>query len=175
MVVKINDQTVSADFGKPNSTNTPREFHLETTWKRPFPRCFNVEYTWCVCMKDIYWFYSLTNLPFTLLSLFIRRLFIFYDFQFAYGVTKIKFVFPENFFHNEKCNGLNFIENYHSVKSVRIWSFSGPHFPAFRLNTERYSVSLRFQSECGKLRARITPNTDTFDAVYKSLNEKVWK
>ena len=31
----------------------------------------------------------------------------------------------------------------HSEKNVRIWSFSGPYFPAFRLNTERYSVSLR--------------------------------
>ena len=29
--------------------NTPREFHVETTWKRPFPRRFNVESTWCVC------------------------------------------------------------------------------------------------------------------------------
>ena len=32
--------------------------------------------------------------------------------------------------------------------------FSGPHFPAFALNTERYSVSLRIQSECGKIRTR---------------------
>ena len=30
-------------------TNTPRGFHVETTWKRPFPRRFNVESTWCVC------------------------------------------------------------------------------------------------------------------------------
>ena len=30
--------------------------------------------------------------------------------------------------------------------------FSGPYFPAFGLNTERYSVSLRIQSECGKMR-----------------------
>ena len=29
----------------------------------------------------------------------------------------------------------------------------------------RYSVSLRIQSECGKMRTRITPNTDTFYAV----------
>ena len=27
-------------------------------------------------------------------------------------------------------------------------------------------VSLRIQSECEKMRARITPNTDTFHAVY---------
>ena len=28
-----------------------------------------------------------------------------------------------------------------------------------------YFVSLRIQSKCGKIRARITPNTDTFYAV----------
>ena len=32
-------------------------------------------------------------------------------------------------------------------------------------NTERYSVSLRIQSECAKIQTRITPNTDTFHAV----------
>ena len=37
----------------------------------------------------------------------------------------------------------------HHVKSVRIRSYSGPYFPVFGLNTERYSVSLRIQSECG--------------------------
>ena len=30
--------------------------------------------------------------------------------------------------------------------------FSGPYFPAFGLNTERYGVSHRIQSECGKIR-----------------------
>ena len=35
---------------------------------------------------------------------------------------------------------------FHCVKSVRIRSYSGPHFPAFRLNTGRYGVSLRIQS-----------------------------
>ena len=30
-------------------TNTPRRFHVETTWKRPFSLRFNVESTWCVC------------------------------------------------------------------------------------------------------------------------------
>ena len=34
--------------------------------------------------------------------------------------------------------------------------------PLFGLNTERYGVPLRIQSECGKMRTRITPNTDTF-------------
>ena len=29
-------------------TNTRRLFHVETTWKKLFPRCFNVEYMSCV-------------------------------------------------------------------------------------------------------------------------------
>ena len=37
------------------------------------------------------------------------------------------------------------------MKSVCIWSYSGPHFATFRLNTERYSVSLCIQCKCGKL------------------------
>ena len=44
---------------------------------------------------------------------------------------------------------------YHCEQSVRIRSYSDPYFPAFRLNTERYSVSLRIQSECGKIWTRI--------------------
>ena len=44
-------------------------------------------------------------------------------------------------------------------------SYSGPHFPAFGLNTERYFVFLHIQSKCGKIQTRITPNTDTFDVV----------
>ena len=43
--------------------------------------------------------------------------------------------------------------------------FSGPYFPAFRLNTERYFVSLRIQSECGKYGPEKTPYLDTFHAV----------
>ena len=53
-------------------------------------------------------------------------------------------------------------------KSVRIrsyWSFSGLYFLAFKLNAEKYAVSLRVQSECGKIRTRKTPNTDIFHAV----------
>ena len=52
----------------------------------------------------------------------------------------------------------------HCVKSARIGSYSGPHFPAFGLNMERYSVSFRIQSECGKMQTRITPNADNFYA-----------
>ena len=36
-------------------TNTPRVFHVETTWKRAFPRRFTVEYAWRVCRVDSLW------------------------------------------------------------------------------------------------------------------------
>ena len=53
----------------------------------------------------------------------------------------------------------------HCVKRVHIRSFSGPLFPAFGLNTERYEVSLCIQSESGKIRTRKTPNMDTSHAI----------
>ena len=53
----------------------------------------------------------------------------------------------------------------HCVKSVLIRSYSGPYFPTFGLNTARYGVSLHIPSKCGKIRTRITPNTDSFQAV----------
>ena len=45
--------------------------------------------------------------------------------------------------------------------SELFWSAFVPHFPAFGLNTESYSI----QSECRKMRNRKTSNTDTFYAV----------
>ena len=60
------------------------------------------------------------------------------------------------------------LADMHCVKNVRIRSYSGPHFPAFGRNTERYGVTLRIHSKCGKMRTRITPNTDTFYTV-------IWK
>ena len=49
----------------------------------------------------------------------------------------------------------------HCVKSVRIWSFSGPCFPTVVLN----GISLRIQCKCGKIQTRKTQNTDSFYAV----------
>ena len=60
----------------------------------------------------------------------------------------------------------SYVHVHHCVKSVRIRSFSSQYFPAFGLNTERYSVSLRIQSECGKILTKKTPNTDTLHAMY---------
>ena len=49
---------------------------------------------------------------------------------------------------------------FDSKISTTVWKvskygvFSSPYFPAFGLNTERYKVPLRIQSECGKIRTR---------------------
>ena len=42
--------------------------------------------------------------------------------------------------------------SWHCVKCVRIRTYSGPYFPSLGL--------------CGNIRTRITPNTDTFYAVW---------
>ena len=62
----------------------------------------------------------------------------------------------------------------HWVKSVRIRSYSGLHFPTFGLNTESEYGEILRQSECRKMRTRITPNKDTFHAVsrYELLTVK---
>ena len=57
--------------------------------------------------------------------------------------------------------------NCHCVKSVRIRSYSGPHFDAFGSRPE-YGIFLRIQSECEKMPTRITPNTDTAHVVCNS-------
>ena len=56
----------------------------------------------------------------------------------------------------------------HCEKIANIQRFYGPYFPAFGLNKETYSVSLRIQSLCGKVRTRKTPNMDTSHAVLLS-------
>ena len=53
------------------------------------------------------------------------------------------------------------------------WSAISPHFTVFRLNTERYSLSVRIQSKSGKMRTRITPSTDSFHAVDDIENIKL--
>ena len=60
----------------------------------------------------------------------------------------------------------------HCVKSIHIQGLSGPYFPAFGLNTERYRVSLHIQSKCGKIQTRKTPNTDTFQAVKTTFQQQ---
>ena len=45
--------------------------------------------------------------------------------------------------------------NSHCGKSVRIRTFSGPHFSSFRLNTESHRVSLCIHFKCGPEKLRI--------------------
>ena len=44
--------------------------------------------------------------------------------------------------------------HYTAWKVSKYGVFSGPYFPVCGLNSERYFVSLRIQSECGKIRTR---------------------
>ena len=67
------------------------------------------------------------------------------------------------------------ITHTHYLKKYLIRSYSIQHFPAFRLNTERNSASLRSHSECGKMQTRITPNTDSFHAVTDKKYNKMSK
>ena len=79
------------------------------------------------------------------------------------------FWFYIKIFHNCKkisAETLRIYDLCHCLKSVRIRSFSGPYFAAFRLNREINSVNLHIRSECEKMRTRKTPNTDTFYVVY---------
>ena len=82
--------------------------------------------------------------------------------------TSIIFSFDSCIIGKVYNDGLNtlFIVPYHCVKSVRIWRYSGPYFPPFRLNMERYGASLRIQSRYGKIWTRIIPNTDTFYRLF---------
>ena len=57
-----------------------------------------------------------------------------------------------------------------SPYSELLWSV----FSAFGLNTERYAVSLGIQSECRKIRTRITPNTDAFYVVLVPSLKQLW-
>ena len=66
---------------------------------------------------------------------------------------------------------------FNCIKCVRIRSYSDPYFPAFGLNMERYSVSSRIQSKFGKTKTRVTPNTNTFHAMFGCCDQKffLWK
>ena len=65
------------------------------------------------------------------------------------------------------------------VKYATAWKlsdygvFSGPYFPVFGLNTERYEVSLRIQSECGKIRTRKNSVSGHFSR--SMLHDKLFK
>ena len=56
-------------------------------------------------------------------------------------------------------------ENSHCVKVSKYGVFSGPYFPAFGLNTDRYAYLSVFSPNAGKYRPDQIPCLDTFHAV----------
>ena len=58
--------------------------------------------------------------------------------------------------------------------SVLFRSAFFPHFPAFGLNTERYSLSLRIQSKCGKIREKCGPEQLRIRALYMQWKWRQW-
>ena len=65
---------------------------------------------------------------------------------------------------------LNELRFRHCVKSVRIRSYSGPYFPGFGLNTERYKVSQRSISPYS---VRMWENTDQNNSEYEHFSRSV--
>ena len=60
----------------------------------------------------------------------------------------------------------------HCLIRAHVWNFSGLFFLAFGLNAEKFRVSLRIQSECGKIWIRKAPNTNTFYVVFMDESQK---
>ena len=90
--------------------------------------------------------------------------------QIKYRFQALQFSSDGRFYNSSCCDVIygssNKFEKSQCVKSIRTQSYSGPHFPAFGRNTESRDIEyLRIHSECGKMRTRITPNTNTFYAV----------
>ena len=87
----------------------------------------------------------------------------YFDCKFNYTFFRVKQCSEKKFNEEEIRVPVGAFKTY----SLRILTayFSDPYFPAFGLNTERYGVSHRIQSECGEIPTRKTPNTDTFHAV----------
>ena len=74
-------------------------------------------------------------------------------------ILSFYYIMPFNY--KIKSHFSNLILRKRCPYSELFWSV----FSRFGLNMERSEVSLRIQSECGKMWTRITPNTDNFYAV----------
>ena len=109
-----------------------------------------LEIFYCVCFDFLFLFYLVTaGILWKVIEFLIASA--------KYWTKSINLVLCVHFgFYLGKTLYIFNIWILHCVKSVRIQSFSGPYFPAFGLNTERYSVSLRIQSKRGKIRTRKT-------------------
>ena len=61
-----------------------------------------------------------------------------------------------------------------SLYSELFWSAFFQHFSAVRLNTKRYGVSLRIQSECEKMWTTITSKQTLFTHCGLCVSKTVW-
>ena len=72
----------------------------------------------------------------------------------------------ESFKFSDYLHWFNLMISYHCIRSIRIWSFAGPYFPAFKLNTPYLSIFSPNEGKCGKsvriprLFCRIFPHWD---------------
>ena len=80
---------------------------------------------------------------------------VFISLQFCYAFPKYKIHKDRNSFRSPHC-----------VRSVRIWSFSGPYFPAFGLNTDQKNSEYEhFSRSASNLEAYSDPS-QTSDRVF---------
>ena len=110
--------------------------------------------------------------PFYLLYLYIftmnSQMLVFTKNIFKTKFLTIRYIFFTMIWHNKAWRHWLLSVGLRCKKSVLIQSFSGPYFPAFGLDTDRYSLSLRIQVEYGKIPTRKTPNTNTIHALLSS-------
>ena len=77
---------------------------------------------------------------------------VFYVSKKGFNISFFLENFPKSFCRSYFLNALEIPRRKKSPYSELFWSAFSPVFPAFGLNTERYTVSLRIQSECETLR-----------------------
>ena len=127
---------------------------LDDVWSiGPFCHCFcnvtNHNLVWGISQS---WYFPGLSILATHLDLFLIWVHT--------GLVGCILVSHENIFHTRKQYHLTFQEFIQIGLPCTAWKvsqygvFSGLYFPAFGLNTERFSLSLRIQSECGKIRTR---------------------
>ena len=102
--------------------NTPRVFHFETAWKRPFTCRLNVEYTWCVLGSLI----SILDKANMILTVALKDLLYF---KVVLQVKQSKHLHP------------SLHVNSHATKNVRIWVRESPYPDIFY--TKYYATLLK--------------------------------
>ena len=80
-----------------------------------------------------------------------------------------KIYIPEQFSRKTKFS-LHRTQRKKCPYSELFWSSFSPHFSAFGLHTERYSVCLRTQSECGKTQENADQNKSEYGHFLRSGN-----